>query len=278
MRRAYSRLLSVTAEPAAGSTYPAGADMDVLVGSRNQHVMDVLGQQAEAKASATWPILFGAAHMVDLEHRLLTHGYTADRPSRGRRRGRSPRTGRRRRGRLGRDRRDDLRLIRSPNLDDPVDRLRSRGPDRRGPDRRRPATPRPGRCRAGPRSVDLHFLRCVTRMGKSSSLLTRTAPVSNGSLPDDHVCEAACPDRDRSTWVQSWPRRRRWAASLDGQLMADQQSSSRGPEDDVIRLSRRIEQRRPGCPPVPATGSPSRISWCEASLPSSSSTSVTRIR
>ncbi len=72
MRRAYSRLLAVTAEPAPGSTYPAG--MEVLVGARDQHVMDVLGQQVEA-GKVHVAILFGAAHMVDLEHRLLSHGY-----------------------------------------------------------------------------------------------------------------------------------------------------------------------------------------------------------
>ncbi len=72
MRRAYSRLLAATAEPAPGSTYPA--DMEVLVGDRDQHVMDVLAQQAE-QGKRKVAILFGAAHMVDLEHRLLTHGY-----------------------------------------------------------------------------------------------------------------------------------------------------------------------------------------------------------
>ena len=72
MRRAYSRLLAVTAAPAPGSTYPAG--MEVLVGSRDQHVMDVLGQQVEA-GKTHLAILFGGAHMVDLEHRLLSHGY-----------------------------------------------------------------------------------------------------------------------------------------------------------------------------------------------------------
>jgi hypothetical protein len=74
MRRAYARLLSATAEPAAGSTYPVGADMDILVGARNQHVMDVLAQQTEA-GKHHLAILFGGAHMVDLEHRLLSHGY-----------------------------------------------------------------------------------------------------------------------------------------------------------------------------------------------------------
>ena len=72
MRRAYSRLLAATAEPPPGSTFPA--DMEVLVGDRDQHVMDVLGQQVE-QGKRKVAILFGAAHMVDLEHRLLTHGY-----------------------------------------------------------------------------------------------------------------------------------------------------------------------------------------------------------
>ena len=74
MRRAYSRLLAATAEPAPGLTYPAG--MEVLVAARDQHVMDVLGQQVADGGKRRLAILFGAAHMVDLEHRLLTHGYT----------------------------------------------------------------------------------------------------------------------------------------------------------------------------------------------------------
>ena len=73
MRRAYSRLLARTAEPAPGSTYPA--DMQVLVGDRDQHVMDVLAQQVAAGKRHV-AVLFGAAHMLDLEHRLLAHGYT----------------------------------------------------------------------------------------------------------------------------------------------------------------------------------------------------------
>ena len=73
MRRAYSRLLAFTAEPAPGKTYPA--DMEVLVGARNAHVMDVLAQQVGDAGKRHIGILFGAAHMVDLEHRLLTHGY-----------------------------------------------------------------------------------------------------------------------------------------------------------------------------------------------------------
>ena len=72
MRRAYSRLLAYTADPAPGKTYPAG--MEVLVGARDQHVMDVLGQQV-GKGKRHVAILFGAAHMADLQSRLLTHGY-----------------------------------------------------------------------------------------------------------------------------------------------------------------------------------------------------------
>ena len=73
MRRAYSRLLAFTADPAPGATYPAG--MDVLVGARNAHVMDVLNEQI-GKGRRHLAILYGAAHMVDLEHRLLATGYT----------------------------------------------------------------------------------------------------------------------------------------------------------------------------------------------------------
>ncbi len=72
MRRAYSRLLAFTADPAPGQTYPAG--MEVLVGARDQHVMTVLGTTVE-KGRTHVAILFGAAHMPDLESRLLTHGY-----------------------------------------------------------------------------------------------------------------------------------------------------------------------------------------------------------
>ena len=72
MRRAYSRLLATTADPAPGLTFPAG--MEVLVGSRNRHVMDVLAAQID-KGHRHLAVLYGAAHMVDLEHRLLAHGY-----------------------------------------------------------------------------------------------------------------------------------------------------------------------------------------------------------
>ncbi len=72
MRRAYSRLLAVTAEPPPGQTYPAG--MEVLVGARDRRVMDVLAQQVAAGKTHV-AILFGAAHMTDLESRLLRLGY-----------------------------------------------------------------------------------------------------------------------------------------------------------------------------------------------------------
>ena len=72
MRRAYSRLLEVTARPAPGETYPAG--MEVLVGARNSKVMSVLdGQIAAGKKKIA--ILYGAAHMVDIEHRLFAQGF-----------------------------------------------------------------------------------------------------------------------------------------------------------------------------------------------------------
>ena len=72
MRRAYSRLLAFTADPAPGQTYPAG--MEVLVGARDRHVMDVLAQQVES-GKTHLAILFGAAHMADLQSRLESHGY-----------------------------------------------------------------------------------------------------------------------------------------------------------------------------------------------------------
>lgn len=72
MRRAYGRLLAFTADPAPGKTYPAG--MEVLVGDRNQHVMSVLGEQVE-KGRRHVGILFGAAHMPDMDRRLIDHGY-----------------------------------------------------------------------------------------------------------------------------------------------------------------------------------------------------------
>jgi hypothetical protein len=72
MRRAYSRLLAVTAVPAPGQTYPA--DMEVLVGARNDQVMRVLKQQMDT-GEKNLAIFYGAAHMVDLEHRLFDLGF-----------------------------------------------------------------------------------------------------------------------------------------------------------------------------------------------------------
>jgi hypothetical protein len=72
MRRAYSRLLEYTAEPAEGQTYPA--DMEVLVGARNDKVMQVLHNQLDAGLRKI-AILYGAAHMVDIEHRLFARGF-----------------------------------------------------------------------------------------------------------------------------------------------------------------------------------------------------------
>ncbi len=73
MRRAYSRLLEVTARPATGETYPAG--MEVLVGARNKKVMAVLDQQI-LQGTKKIAVLYGAAHMVDIEHRLFAAGFT----------------------------------------------------------------------------------------------------------------------------------------------------------------------------------------------------------
>jgi hypothetical protein len=72
MRRAYSRLLQFTAQPAPGQTYPA--DMEVLVGARNDEVIRVLTQQI-ANGDKNIAIFYGAAHMVDLEHRLFDMGF-----------------------------------------------------------------------------------------------------------------------------------------------------------------------------------------------------------
>ena len=72
MRRAYSRLLAFTAEPAPGQTYPA--DMEVLVGARNDEVIRVLNQQISS-GNKNLAVFYGAAHMVDLEHRLFDMGY-----------------------------------------------------------------------------------------------------------------------------------------------------------------------------------------------------------
>lgn len=72
MRRAYSRILELTAKPKQGSTYPD--DMEVLVGGRNDKVMAVLDEQLAA-GKRKIGILYGAAHMVDLEHRLIGRGF-----------------------------------------------------------------------------------------------------------------------------------------------------------------------------------------------------------
>jgi hypothetical protein len=72
MRRAYSRLLEVTAKPGPGETYPAG--MEVLVGARNDKVMKVLTQQMN-DGKKNIAVFYGAAHMVDLEHRLFEMGF-----------------------------------------------------------------------------------------------------------------------------------------------------------------------------------------------------------
>jgi hypothetical protein len=72
LRRAYARILAVTAEPAPGKTYPPG--MDVLVGARNDEVMRVLTQQM-GDGKKNMAIFYGAAHMVDLEHRLFEMGF-----------------------------------------------------------------------------------------------------------------------------------------------------------------------------------------------------------
>jgi hypothetical protein len=72
MRRAYSRLLEVTSQPAPGHTYPAG--MEVLVGARNDEVIRVLDQTV-GDGNKNLAIFYGAAHMVDLEHRLFEMGF-----------------------------------------------------------------------------------------------------------------------------------------------------------------------------------------------------------
>jgi len=72
MRRAYSRLLAITAQPAPGQTYPAG--MEVLVGARNNEVIRVLtGKIGDGDKNLA--VFYGAAHMVDLEHRLFDMGF-----------------------------------------------------------------------------------------------------------------------------------------------------------------------------------------------------------
>jgi len=65
-------LLAVTAEPGPGQTYPAG--MEVLVGARNDEVIRVLSKQIAA-GDKNLAIFYGAAHMVDLEHRLFEMGF-----------------------------------------------------------------------------------------------------------------------------------------------------------------------------------------------------------
>jgi hypothetical protein len=72
LRRAYSRILAVTAQPAEGKTFPEG--MEVLVGKRNDEVIRVLNQQTTA-GKKNIAIFYGAAHMVDMEHRLLAMGF-----------------------------------------------------------------------------------------------------------------------------------------------------------------------------------------------------------
>jgi hypothetical protein len=71
-RRACSRLLAVTAVPGPGMTYPAG--MEVLVGARDDEVIRVLSNQMNG-GNKNLAIFYGAAHMVDLEHRLYDMGF-----------------------------------------------------------------------------------------------------------------------------------------------------------------------------------------------------------
>ena len=72
MRRAYSRILELTARPRPGTTFPVG--MEVLVGARNDKVMATLDAQLAA-GKRKIAILYGAAHMVDMEHRLFARGF-----------------------------------------------------------------------------------------------------------------------------------------------------------------------------------------------------------
>ena len=74
LRRAYSRQLAITAQPAPGKTVPEGEGMDVLVTARNDEVIRVLKQQIES-GKKNLAIFYGAAHMVDLEHRLFNMGF-----------------------------------------------------------------------------------------------------------------------------------------------------------------------------------------------------------
>jgi hypothetical protein len=72
LRRANSRLMAITSQPPDGATYPPG--MQVLVGARNDKVIKVLAQQM-AEGKKTLAVFYGAAHMVDLEHRLFQMGF-----------------------------------------------------------------------------------------------------------------------------------------------------------------------------------------------------------
>ena len=72
LRRAYSRQLAITSHVEDGETYPRG--MEVLVGARDEKVVKVLGEQMTA-GKKNLAVLYGAAHMVDLEHRLFLLGF-----------------------------------------------------------------------------------------------------------------------------------------------------------------------------------------------------------
>lgn len=71
-RRACGRELVAESQPPPGQTLPPG--LEVLVGARNDEVMRVLRQQVAA-GRRKLAVLYGAGHMVDLEHRLLAAGY-----------------------------------------------------------------------------------------------------------------------------------------------------------------------------------------------------------
>ena len=71
-RRAYAGYLVLTSEPAEGATYPA--KMEVVVGARNEKVMSVLADQVAAGKRKV-AVLYGGAHMVDLERKLFAAGY-----------------------------------------------------------------------------------------------------------------------------------------------------------------------------------------------------------
>jgi len=72
LRRANSRLMAITSQPPEGATYPAG--MEVLVGARNDKAIKVLAEQI-ADGKKNLAIFYGAAHMVDMEHRLFEMGF-----------------------------------------------------------------------------------------------------------------------------------------------------------------------------------------------------------